>query len=210
MSVHHKERFPTDEISTTLAEQKQLLEKPNARKVLARPKADSVLMMVQRDSAFFVSRWTDNLSKLSRAFRFDTEVLYSRVYERVFLSSLKQLVRPQRSPTATSFESTLASTRSFGEYYILLGNNSAPKTDVENSMLLAIEYNPIALLTIPNTEVKGLLGLESRTAPLAFLYPIELKRDLQELEASVKYLATFQTLSIPMTSPLFMFFFDPI
>jgi hypothetical protein len=76
--------------------QKQLLEKPKTRKVLQRVKADSASLFVHRDTASFKSKMTDNLSKMSLIFEFDSEVFYSQVYHRVFRGSLKTRLRQQQ------------------------------------------------------------------------------------------------------------------
>jgi hypothetical protein len=82
-----------------MAEQKQLLEKPRTRRVLQRAKADSASLFVHKDSTSMKSRWTDNLSKVSRVFDFDPEVFSTGVYHRVFRGSLKYRLRQQQQHT---------------------------------------------------------------------------------------------------------------
>ncbi|KAF2826219.1 hypothetical protein CC86DRAFT_455781 [Ophiobolus disseminans] len=91
---------------TSLSEQRKLLEEPKSRKAIDRVKADSVSLLVHWDSASFVSNGTDNMSKLSHVFDFDTEILATSVYERVLRNSLKQSIRrhlsaPPPSPILT-------------------------------------------------------------------------------------------------------------
>ncbi|KAF2829614.1 hypothetical protein CC86DRAFT_464147 [Ophiobolus disseminans] len=89
----------------TLFEQQLHLEATKTRKVLKRAQADTVSLFVQRDAASFASKMTDNLSKISRIFEFDTSVFSTRVYERAFRGSVKQVLRQRQiaaSPTAMS------------------------------------------------------------------------------------------------------------
>jgi hypothetical protein len=79
-----------------MAEQKRLLEKPKTRRVLQRAKADSASLFVHRDTASFMSRVTDNLSKMSLVFDFDPALFSSGVYHRVFRGSLKYRLRQQQ------------------------------------------------------------------------------------------------------------------
>jgi hypothetical protein len=83
--------------SKTLSAQQRYLETSKNRKVLHRAKADSVSLYVHRDSASLTSKMTDNLSKISRVFEFDSDVFSTGVYERAFRGSVKDLLkrRPQ-------------------------------------------------------------------------------------------------------------------
>jgi hypothetical protein len=71
----------------------RLLEIPTTREILERTKADTASLVVHRDNTSRISRWTDNLSKISVAFEFDREVFSSRVYEQKFRSALKDELR---------------------------------------------------------------------------------------------------------------------
>ncbi|KAH7073815.1 hypothetical protein BKA63DRAFT_604128 [Paraphoma chrysanthemicola] len=77
----------------TLAEQRQLLERPRSRTVLQRVKDDSASLLVHRDSASFTTQSSDNLSRLSLVFTFDQEIFSSGVYHRVFRGTLKKGLR---------------------------------------------------------------------------------------------------------------------
>ncbi|KAH7089620.1 hypothetical protein FB567DRAFT_590429 [Paraphoma chrysanthemicola] len=77
----------------TLAEQRQLLERPRSRTVLQRVKDDSASLLVQRDSASFMTHLSDNLSKISLVFTFDQEIFSSDVYHRVFRGTFKKGLR---------------------------------------------------------------------------------------------------------------------
>ena len=108
-----------------MSEQRQLLEKPKSRKSIERVKADSASLLVHRDSASFISRWTDNMSKLSHVFNFDTVLLSSRVYERIFRNSLKQSVRQQLPETFSAPSHNV----------LLLGDDDLAKMTIERSVL---------------------------------------------------------------------------
>lgn len=82
--------------SKILSEQKSLLENSNTRKVFTRAQIDSASLYVNRDSASFVSRFTDNLSKLSVVFNFDSELFSSRIYQQALRGSVKEALRRQQ------------------------------------------------------------------------------------------------------------------
>jgi len=73
-----------------------LLEKKSTRKVFRRVRDDSSSLYVQRDSTSLYSRYTDNLSKISKVFEFDRELFVSKVYEIALRSSLKDTVENLR------------------------------------------------------------------------------------------------------------------
>jgi hypothetical protein len=125
--------FNAKQYSTTLYEQRQLLEKPRTRKTLAQTKADSVSLLVHRDSASHISNWTDNLSKLSCIFDFDPEVLRSRVYERIFRNMLKQS-RAQPPPALPPDPRHL---------FLLFGDNDVAKVMVEKSILSCYPFEMV-------------------------------------------------------------------
>ena len=85
--------------SKTISEQKGLLEQSSTRKVLRQIEIDSASLFVNRDTASFISNWTDNLSKLSATFSFDRELFVSKVYERALRGSVKEALRQQQSDT---------------------------------------------------------------------------------------------------------------
>ncbi|KAH7392970.1 hypothetical protein BKA66DRAFT_567695 [Pyrenochaeta sp. MPI-SDFR-AT-0127] len=80
----------------TLSDQQRHLETHKSRKVLNRAKEDSVSLCVQRDNASFTSKLTDNLSKISHVFDFDSHVFSTKVYERAFRGSVKNVLRQQQ------------------------------------------------------------------------------------------------------------------
>ena len=97
--------------SKTLSAQQRYLETSKNRKVLHRAKADSVSLYVHRDSASLTSKMTDNLSKISRVFEFDSNIFSTGVYERAFRGSVRDLLR-RRQQTMTAQSSTTPNTES--------------------------------------------------------------------------------------------------
>lgn len=89
-------------------------------------------LLVLRDSASFVSKWTDNLSKLSYTFDFDTELLSSWVYRRMFRESLKQSIRKR----------SIATSSAPVQHILLLGHNDMPKIEVESCILSQHQAQP--------------------------------------------------------------------
>lgn len=69
-----------------------ILEKTSTRRVIERIKDDASSLYVQRDSTSIYSRYTDNLSKISKMFEFDRELFISKVYEKALRGSLKDTV----------------------------------------------------------------------------------------------------------------------
>ncbi|RYO64571.1 hypothetical protein AA0116_g3107 [Alternaria tenuissima] len=95
----------------TLSAQQRYLETSKNRKVLHRAKADSVSLYVHRDSASLTSKMTDNLSKISRVFEFDSNIFSTGVYERAFRGSIRDLLR-RRQQNMTAQSSTAQKTES--------------------------------------------------------------------------------------------------
>jgi hypothetical protein len=56
---------------------------------------DTASLFVHRDTDSLITRVTDNLSKLSIKFEFDSKLFVSKVYERAFRSSVKKSLRVQ-------------------------------------------------------------------------------------------------------------------
>ena len=79
--------------SKTLSEQQRVLGTNKTRKVLDRAKADSISLYVHRGSASLTSKMTDNMSKISRVFEFDSNIFSTGVYERAFRGSVRDLLR---------------------------------------------------------------------------------------------------------------------
>ncbi|KAI4932446.1 hypothetical protein J4E85_002844 [Alternaria conjuncta] len=77
----------------TLSEQQRILGTNKTRKVLDRAKADSISLYVHRDSASLTSKMTDNMSKISRVFEFDSNIFSTGVYERAFRGSVRDLLK---------------------------------------------------------------------------------------------------------------------
>jgi hypothetical protein len=101
--------------SKTLSEQQRHLETTKSRKVLNRAKADSMSLCVQRDTASLTNRITDNLSKISRVFDFDSNVFATRVYERAFRGSIKDILRRQQQLPS---EKVAMSSKLSGDLYL--------------------------------------------------------------------------------------------
>ena len=73
-----------------------MLERPSTRRAFERIASDTESLVVHRDSASFLSHYTDRLSKISVLFSFDGEIFASRVYDRVIRGSLKEALRRQQ------------------------------------------------------------------------------------------------------------------
>jgi hypothetical protein len=192
--------------STTLSEQTRLLERPKTRKTLARAKTDSISMIGLRSNDSIISRATDNMSKLSYVFDFDTEILTSKVYERVFRSSLKQSGKqqPLRLPTE---EPSLTNKPSSKEYFLVLGELCHHLRRCQYSLQSAIHPSDTIVLTMQDSDPRALLRLGSEKAPLAFICAIESWCDPASLEATAEYLAIFQRLKLPTSPRLYVVFF---
>lgn len=98
--------------STAISEQKTLLEKAATRKIFQRIRDDSSSLYVQRDSSSLSSRWTDNLSRISKVFDFDRELFVSKVYENALRNSLRdtaQKLRRRSSLDKSSVEDIIRS-----------------------------------------------------------------------------------------------------
>ena len=83
--------------SKTLSEQKRLLEKSSSRKTFQKTKIDSASLIVLRDDSSFITRLTDNFSKLSLVFDFDPQLFSSTVYQRHVRGTLKEHILRQRT-----------------------------------------------------------------------------------------------------------------
>ena len=91
LSCHH-ELLTHEGSSKTTFEQKLLLENPLSRDVIDKVKDDSSSMVVLGDMDSDLTkqtRSTDNSSKLSRVFQFDTELIGSAVYQRAVRSMVR-------------------------------------------------------------------------------------------------------------------------
>lgn len=85
-------------ISTTLAEQQKSLKKLHSVKRIGRSKLESASLFCLRDSDSFKTTWSDNLSRLSIEFSFDTEIFTSGVYHRTFRNHARRALRQPRRP----------------------------------------------------------------------------------------------------------------
>ena len=81
--------------SNTLAGQKAVLRTSSIRKNLDKMKGDSASLVVHYDSSSIVSKMTDNLSKLSMVFGFDSTLFVTNVYQRTLQTSYKQSLKWQ-------------------------------------------------------------------------------------------------------------------
>jgi hypothetical protein len=120
----------TIDTSNTLSEQQQHLTTTKSRKVLKRVQADSVSLCAQRDAASFASKMTDNLSKISRIFELDQNVFSSKVYERAFRGSVKQVLKKQQGRD-------MQKQRPHNDHVYLLGNDEVGKDSIINAVHLA-------------------------------------------------------------------------
>ncbi|KAF2105557.1 hypothetical protein BDV96DRAFT_560251 [Lophiotrema nucula] len=87
--------------SKTLAAQSRVLVMPASRKKLDALKQYSASLVVLRDEESFISRSTENSSKLSMIFEFDGELFSSRVYRNPIIFSLRNR-RKRRSVDSKS------------------------------------------------------------------------------------------------------------
>jgi hypothetical protein len=76
-----------------LADQQRLLKVPETRKIFEQVREDSASLIVHRDSMSLRSSITDNLSKLSMVFDFDTELLSTRAYVPTVRKTLKRSIQ---------------------------------------------------------------------------------------------------------------------
>lgn len=79
--------------SKTITAQQRYLETNKTRKVLQQAKMDSASLYVHHDTASLTSRMTDNLSKISRIFEFDSNIFSTGVYERAFRGSIRDVLK---------------------------------------------------------------------------------------------------------------------
>ena len=79
--------------SISIAEQYQVLTKSSTRKVIESIRKDSESLIVHRDQGSLLTRYTDNLSKLSMVFGFDGDLFASKVYQSVIRNRLKNTIR---------------------------------------------------------------------------------------------------------------------
>ncbi|KAK4207214.1 putative guanine nucleotide-binding protein alpha-2 subunit [Rhypophila decipiens] len=141
--------------SNTLLEQKQLLQKKSTRVVFRVVERDSASLIVHRDANSFQSAATDNLSKLSRLFGFDDELLSSKVYERAWRSTirltlrLEKTTRPDRT-TVKRYEQVGGCKPEFK--ILLLGSSPSSKSTLLKQMKLCWIKQPLALSSGPFTE----------------------------------------------------------
>ena len=91
--------------SISLGEQQQVLTKPSTRKALENVRKDSESLIAHRDKDSLLTRYTDNLSKLSRVFSFDGVLFGSKVYQSVIRDRLKLSIRSESSqPSQERYE----------------------------------------------------------------------------------------------------------
>ena len=79
--------------SISIAEQGKVLTKSSTRKAIESIRKDSESLIVHRDRDSLLTRYTDNLSKLSMVFGFDGDLFASKVYQSVIRNRLKNTIR---------------------------------------------------------------------------------------------------------------------
>ena len=72
---------------------------------------DTASLFVHRDTDSFITRMTDNLSKLSVVFTFDRELFISKVYERAFRGSVKESLKLLQKDDAKAMKRSQATDR---------------------------------------------------------------------------------------------------
>lgn len=90
----------------TLADQHKILKRSRSRKAFQRVQEDSASLKAHRDTTSLLTSYTDNLSKQSMVFDFDSELFATKIYAPMILNRLKVPLRfrPRRvyCPPATS------------------------------------------------------------------------------------------------------------
>jgi hypothetical protein len=143
------------------------------------------------------------MSKLSHVFDFDSEILTSKVYERLFRSSLKQQVakqQPLRLPTEDNSSKHKPRSK---EYFLLLGEDPYLRS-YKDSLQCAVHPTDCMVLTMQDSDPRALLRLGSEKAPLAFVCAIESSCKSASLEATAEYLSIFQRGKLPTSPPLYV------
>jgi hypothetical protein len=162
-------------------------------------------MMGLRSQDSILSQSTDNMSKLSHVFDFDTEILGSKVYERIFRSSLKQQSVKQQPLRLPIEDPSLTSRPRVKEYFLLLGEEPHLQ-GCKYPLQCAVHPSDTRVLTMQDSDPRALLRLGTEKAPLAFICMIESSCDPASLDATAEYLAIFQRLKLPTSPPLYVVF----
>jgi len=87
------------------------VDKPSTRKTMSLVREDTASIMESRDESSVISRWSTRTTKLSRAFDFDRELLFTRVYERAMRLAYTQTLWPRQDEELTISAMPQGSTR---------------------------------------------------------------------------------------------------
>lgn len=87
------------------------MDKPSTRKTMSLVREDTASIMESRDESSVISRWSTRTTKLSRAFDFDRELLFTRVYERAMRLAYTQTLWPRQDEELTISAMPQGSTR---------------------------------------------------------------------------------------------------
>jgi hypothetical protein len=111
-----------------------LLVKSKARKTFKRAEADSASLIVHRDNTSLITKWTDNLSKISAIFEFDQEILSSPAYERALRVSWKDALRQSQRPRKSQKEGLNTVSDDNSVSFMIMGDDEDGKAHVVNSL----------------------------------------------------------------------------
>lgn len=128
-----------------------MLQKSRNRKVLGRAQFDSASLYVHRDSNSIISRFTDNLSKLSIVFDFDSELFASKIYQQILRGSVKQaLKREQDNLLSWKIDRRLQKDARSNQYehkVIVLGTEASGRRDLMKMIKILHNDNATGLLS---------------------------------------------------------------
>jgi hypothetical protein len=135
------------------------------------------------------------MSKLSLVFDFDTALLSSKVYERIFRSSLKRSIRQRPSAVQIEIKPTAE------HYFLLLGSKRfETRATILQSLYRAVAEHPIDVGSMPDDPDMGtMLKLNSQTTSLTIIYLIDMTLDTRD---SLKYFISLQKLQLSSKLPL--------
>jgi hypothetical protein len=84
-------------LSNKVSDQRSVIEDPLCRAAIEQMKSDSASLLVLRDTDSIFSYVTDNLSKISKEFRFDRLLFGTKVYGKALRGSIKKSLQLQQA-----------------------------------------------------------------------------------------------------------------
>jgi len=167
--------------SNALTEQKKVLERKSTRTAIAKVEKDSASLIVQHDDGSFLTASTDNLSKLSRIFPFDSELLASKVYDRIWRHTVRLQLRTKRGTKSLAPASEVPGETSSPEFEVL------PRTKRETESLAPTSEVP-GETSSPEFEVLLRTKRETKSLATASEVPGETSRPEFEVLLVGEYL----------------------